>query len=307
VKISLLVVLFGSSPVRMRLPRGVRATADCWLAGHSFGGGLKWFRDVGAPHACIARRGFTLSGGGQHSQHTRADHAGSHPVRGRRRARCASILAHQTRTTHPRGPRKVGRNMNRSGDVTSASGFTLIELMISIAIVSVLIGLSASGLAYAREASRSAVCAASLRGLGTAVTLYRDQSKGALPYAAELYSLPAGWTDPLTSLEGFLDVPLPSLDGGGHVMTRAPFLCPSDTEYGPALGMSYPYMPSAFMQVASRASRAAEQVTRMYEDDPTGVIFQDQSAWHFARSKEEPRGSRNLLGMDGSVRSVRMK
>jgi prepilin-type N-terminal cleavage/methylation domain-containing protein len=54
--------------------------------------------------------------------------------------------------------------------------FTLIELLICVAIVAVLISLLAPGLAAARGSARSARCAANLRALVTAWTIYANDS-----------------------------------------------------------------------------------------------------------------------------------
>jgi len=52
------------------------------------------------------------------------------------------------------------------------AGFTLLELFVSVAIVSVLAALSLAGLGQMRSIAQGAYCANSLRQLGTAATLY---------------------------------------------------------------------------------------------------------------------------------------
>lgn len=176
----------------------------------------------------------------------------------------------------------------------------MLEVLIAVAIICTLIGLSMSGLAYARQAGKCAACSAQLRQFGFAMTLYRDQNRGALPFANELYSVPAGWLEPIASLEPYLDVAPPSLRGEALVVTGPPFLCPADAGYGPIHGMSYAYVPGVFMQVLPRRG-AAERVTFMMEDDRSLPVMQDMVTWHFARRSGEEGGERNALAMDGSV------
>lgn len=164
-----------------------------------------------------------------------------------------------------------------------------------VAVIAVVVAIAMPALSFARRSAKITSCAASLRGFGVSFTLYRDQHRGVLPFANELYSLPVGWLEPLVALEPFLDVPLPRLDPAGRIVTGAPFLCPSDLEYGPIHGMSYAYIPAAFMQVMPPAG-AAEYVTSMIERSPEIPLMQDYLPWH---------ASRNTLRIDGAVRQRR--
>jgi prepilin-type N-terminal cleavage/methylation domain-containing protein/prepilin-type processing-associated H-X9-DG protein len=59
--------------------------------------------------------------------------------------------------------------------------FTLIELLIVIAVIALLIGLLLPALAAARESGRAVKCASNLRQWGVAVNAYAAESKGFLP------------------------------------------------------------------------------------------------------------------------------
>jgi prepilin-type N-terminal cleavage/methylation domain-containing protein/prepilin-type processing-associated H-X9-DG protein len=54
----------------------------------------------------------------------------------------------------------------------ASSGFTLLELLVSVAIIAILASLSLAGLGQVKSIAQSACCANSLRQLGTATTLY---------------------------------------------------------------------------------------------------------------------------------------
>lgn len=70
----------------------------------------------------------------------------------------------------------MGRNASRR------AGFTLVEILVVIAIVAILTGLLLPALSRAREKSREAACAGNLRQIGQVAAIYNDDY-GALPPA----------------------------------------------------------------------------------------------------------------------------
>ena len=60
--------------------------------------------------------------------------------------------------------------------------FTLIELMVVIAIISILLALLLPALASARDKGHRAVCLSNLRQIGIAVQTYADDHQGLIPY-----------------------------------------------------------------------------------------------------------------------------
>ena len=81
------------------------------------------------------------------------------------------------------------RNLTRrSGDTAGkqprgrASGFTLVELLVTIAIIALLAGLLLPALASAKQAGHKASCLSNLRQIGMAIHAYAPDFEGRIPY-----------------------------------------------------------------------------------------------------------------------------
>jgi prepilin-type N-terminal cleavage/methylation domain-containing protein len=73
------------------------------------------------------------------------------------------------------GPMRV--LANRSG-----KGFTLIELMVVVAIIGVLVAILVPSLSNARSRSRRVLCLSNLKQVGTAIYTYAENNNGLIPY-----------------------------------------------------------------------------------------------------------------------------
>lgn len=72
-------------------------------------------------------------------------------------------------------------------------GFTLIEMLVAVAVIAVLLALLLPGLAKAREAGRQAVCLSNLRQAFIACRVYADEHRGFGPAIGVPYGSPPNW------------------------------------------------------------------------------------------------------------------
>lgn len=96
------------------------------------------------------------------------------------------------------------------------SGFTLVELLVVLAVIAVLAGMLLPALSKARERSRRAVCAGNLRQISLALVMYAQDNAELLPMGGP----PSEWTN--GNPKGPLVACLSSYGPG-----RKTFYCPS--------------------------------------------------------------------------------
>jgi prepilin-type N-terminal cleavage/methylation domain-containing protein len=173
-------------------------------------------------------------------------------------------------------------------------GFTLIELLVCIGVVGVLIGISLPVLAGARGTGLRLACAANLRSIGQAMTMYLDAGDGMLPGATRAAVAGTVYLAPWNTLTDFLDAPFPVVDAvHGGAITGDPWACPADKEQAPVTGFSYAYAPSVSMGVGM----TRRWTTTKFMSDGLGVIALDALPLH---GRSEPQ-ARNAVHSDGSV------
>jgi len=129
--------------------------------------------------------------------------------------------ASSARTHAPHGPRRT-------------PAFTLIELLVVISIIALLIGILLPALGKAREQGWSVKCLTNLRGLGTSMQLYFNDSDGVLP-----------WIDPIAGADenennidlfevfaAYIDAVQPRRETPGDEtsawVVQEPYRCPAD-------------------------------------------------------------------------------
>lgn len=181
-----------------------------------------------------------------------------------------------------------------------SSGFSLVEMVVVIGVISVLLGILLPTLGSFRAEAKSNVCASNLRQLIAAVEGYRQQNDSMLP-ACEALPLETP-TGPIGGLPNAIKGFIP-LDSPVH-------LCPCDYHFEMHnLGTSYTYLPGAGMLLmpinpaisfAQNKFAAARVVTQNYEGQFAQVfpVLYDSEDRH----TNTPQTPRNAVFIDGSVR-----
>ncbi len=193
-------------------------------------------------------------------------------------------------------------------------GFTLVELLLVIAIIAILVSITIPALGSSRETSRRVKCMVNLKQIGTGLQAYMNDSKDLLPYVRPLHDPAGNANDPslLDVMIAYLSIPAPErLDPNDphspyqHVADV--LICPSDrngtdaaTNFEPVWrtdGWSYEYFAGEMMggmrqlgvlpPVPQTAVSQLYQIPR-WKDLPVILDWQD---WHPLRRGAVPRNS----------------
>ena len=117
--------------------------------------------------------------------------------------------------------------MKVKGRRPRVEGFTLLELLVVVAIISVLAGIVSYAASHGIESARATNCAGHLRQLGIALSGYLGDHNNLMP---ELKAGRETKGDDVPVIDNTLDKYMPS---------KSVFACPSDHQYAAASGTSY--------------------------------------------------------------------
>ncbi len=205
--------------------------------------------------------------------------------------------------------------------------FTLVELMVSLVLLSVLAVLGYWVVGRAREASRSVECTSQLRQLYTALVLYTQDNRGMLPPATEpnsrTYSWDVPWRGPWCAPREKPELGLPGYLAGGVETARRLAICPVNLrvtpEYFKPTHFRHYYLcnydlmtSSGYSEAPARLSQIELHNTVLLLESATGAKWQsvgipsrlfEMDAW--SRIGEPHSGTLNVLWADGHVTNMR--
>jgi prepilin-type N-terminal cleavage/methylation domain-containing protein len=182
------------------------------------------------------------------------------------------------------GQKAEGGVQNRKSKIQNHhAGFTLVELLVVIAVMAILAGLLLPALAVARGKAQSTRCVSNLRQIGIAVRLYADDHGGRLPSARSTAGIETNRVQKLPSIQ---EVLRPWLGGTNEV-----FRCPADGDrLFETEGSSYEWNQAVNGRILHRIDEGAQGT------GGGSYLLRDREGWH-------PRGRRNAVFADGRAGS----
>lgn len=205
----------------------------------------------------------------------------------------------------------------RTVDATARGGFTLIEVLVVIAVIALLAAILMPVLARARESARKTTCQSNLRQIGNAFSLYLQDYDQLYPHLNDA-SLFMGrkWRWPLQSYLTFTGRRTGALTS--EAFTPAVLVCPSDAAATQYDSTSYAYAASFYLAARTTPTdkqfwAAGEPMQAQSEAAVTyparKILCGEWSSNHEPVSGNDlgwwdTRGARSFVFADGHVQRV---
>jgi prepilin-type N-terminal cleavage/methylation domain-containing protein len=148
-------------------------------------------------------------------------------------------------------------------------GFSLIELLASIAVIAVLTAIIVPSMSVVRARADSVNCLGNLRSLGVALSSYLAENQMKMP---ELEAARADKSEDVPVIDNTLDA---------YLSSPKVFLCPSDGEEGKVTGTSYYWNSTLNGQPLASLNFLA-----LFSDHTKIPVLVDKEGWH-KKTKEK--------------------
>jgi prepilin-type N-terminal cleavage/methylation domain-containing protein len=168
----------------------------------------------------------------------------------------------------------------------SDRGFSLLELIVAIAIIFIIIAITIPVISSVRERVRLTHCGSNLRQLRLAVQFYQDSYNGLLPYATKPTNMSTGQVDPFDDFADTLSIEMPVVETGNEYARHQLFACPSDRTKFKLYGVSYRYVVADFMVIFKNMDIDPQRQATTYYEDPanTAPVLSDFNRFHWQES-----------------------
>jgi prepilin-type N-terminal cleavage/methylation domain-containing protein len=168
---------------------------------------------------------------------------------------------------------------NRAHRRAISQGFTLVELIIVIALAAILMGLLLPSLASAKEKSRRTVCKANMRQFWNACYIYGMDNSEMLPTASDNHGHPRTISLSDTTYTNLVSY----LSEESKLMACPNIVFGTQNSYDPSWGhlIGYNYLAEMNPSSSSRFSKTEDVwvAPKTIIDDPTNVLLADANYW----------------------------
>lgn len=200
---------------------------------------------------------------------------------------------------------------------TRRRGFTLLEILIVIAIIGLLAAILFPVFASVREGARRGACLSNLRQLGQAITMYTGDHDY-YPHAVDVADryAPQMWQNQAVA-DGFDLQAIPLLHEvlDSYVKNPLVWRCPSDTGFEAPDGIPWQLEgektePTCYIKYKSSYFYRTELMFRRLSEDPlsnptkVNVLFDAYGSWHVPRLSLRRDKRYNVLFADGHVKNI---